>query len=87
MKRKLLLVLATVVLSASPAGAINDRVSPADNCAPDNAQAVGHPAAPQLLGTGQISGFPVAANNPGASTEPNSEGAAAFTQCQAVQTP
>jgi hypothetical protein len=87
MKRKVLFVVTTFVLSASPAGAINDLVSPADNCAPDNAQAVGHPAAPHLLGTGQISAFPVAANTPGASTEPKSEGAAAFTQCPAVNTP
>jgi hypothetical protein len=84
-RRLLLLVVAGLALTASPAAAINDLVSPADNCAPDNAQAVGHRAAPHLLATGQISAFPVAANTPGASTEPNSEIAAAFTACAAAQ--
>ena len=44
-------VLAAVFTSAllvgvviSPALAVNDPLVPGDNCAPDNAQAVGHPA-------------------------------------------
>jgi hypothetical protein len=80
-----LLTAALLALTAGPAGAINDKVSPADDCAPDNAQAVGHSAAPHLLATGQITSFPVAANTPGASTEPNSENAAAFEMCSAAQ--
>jgi hypothetical protein len=51
MKRRLLLVVAALALSAGPAGAINDPFVPAENCAPDHAQAVGHPAAPVLAGT------------------------------------
>jgi hypothetical protein len=74
-------VLAAVLISAlilgvmsTPAFAINDVLVPADNCAPDNAQAVGHPAAPHLRATGQV--FPpVSENNPGVS-----EGAQADVQ-------
>jgi hypothetical protein len=51
MKRVLLMVVAALALSAVPAGAINDPFVPGDNCAPDNAQTVGHPAAPVLAGT------------------------------------
>ena len=55
MKRRLLLVVAVVVaalaLSVGPAGAINDPFVPGDNCAPAQAQAVGHPAEPVLVGT------------------------------------
>jgi hypothetical protein len=51
MKRMLLLVVAALGLSAAPAGAINDPFVPGDNCAPAQAQAVGHPAAPVLAGT------------------------------------
>jgi hypothetical protein len=51
MKRLLLMVVAALALSAAPAGAINDPFVPGDNCAPAQAQAVGHPAAPVLAGT------------------------------------
>jgi hypothetical protein len=51
MKRKLLLVAAIFALSAAPATAINDPFVPAEDCAPDNSQAVGHPAAPVLAGS------------------------------------
>jgi hypothetical protein len=71
-------VLAAVFTSAllvgvvsSPAMAINDAAVPAEDCAPDNAEAVGHPAADNLRATGQIGpAFPVAANNPGVSEGP-----------------
>jgi hypothetical protein len=47
-------VLAALVIGlvfTGGAAAINDPFVPAENCAPDNAQAVGHPAAPVLAGT------------------------------------
>ncbi len=56
-----------LALTAAPALAINDARVPAENCAPDNAQAVGHPAADNLQQTGQVSP-PASANNPGVST-------------------
>jgi hypothetical protein len=59
----LLLVVAVLVLSAVPAGAINDPFVPGDNCAPDHAQTVGHPAAPVLAGT------PAGVPGPGNSSE------------------
>jgi hypothetical protein len=63
MKRVLLIVVAALALSAVPAGAINDPFVPGDNCAPDNAQTVGHPAAPVLAGT------PAGVPGPGNSSE------------------
>jgi hypothetical protein len=39
----------------SPALAINDALVPAENYAPANADAVGHPAASALVQTGQVS--------------------------------
>jgi hypothetical protein len=51
---KRLVVLGTLAAGfafAGGAAAINDPFVPGDNCAPDNAQAVGHPAAPVLAGT------------------------------------
>ena len=50
----LLRVLTPGVMS-SPALAINDALVPAENYAPANADAVGHPAASALVQTGQVS--------------------------------
>jgi hypothetical protein len=50
----LLRVLMPGVMS-SPALAINDVLVPAENYAPANADAVGHPAASALVQTGQVS--------------------------------
>jgi hypothetical protein len=69
MRRGLVMVvlaLAGLLAAASPAFAINDIVVPAGNCAAPNSQAVGHPAAPVLLGI--FGGLPVSENTPGAST-------------------
>lgn len=51
MKRLALLVAAGAFLVSAPAGAVNDPFVPAENCAPDHAQAVGHPAAGVLADT------------------------------------
>jgi hypothetical protein len=62
----LVLVGVLLAVTAAPALAINDARVPAENCAPDNAQAVGHPAAPTLKAL--FGALPVSANNPGVST-------------------
>ena len=51
MKRIALIGALLALLAPAPAGAINDPFVPAENCAPNNAQAVGHPAFPVLTGT------------------------------------
>jgi hypothetical protein len=67
-------VVAGVLLTAlmlgavsGPALAINDALVPAEDCAPANAEAVGHPAASALVQTGQVSP-PASRENPGVST-------------------
>ena len=62
----LLCVLMLGVIS-SPALARNDALVPAEDCAPANAEAVGHPAASALVQTGQVSP-PASRENPGVST-------------------
>jgi opacity protein-like surface antigen len=69
MKRLLIAAaLATSVLAASAAAtlAVNDPLVPGDNCAPDNAQAVGHPAFVHQPPQG--ANPPFSSNNPGVST-------------------
>ncbi|MFL5685396.1 MAG: hypothetical protein ACJ77D_05020 [Chloroflexota bacterium] len=69
MKRLLVgMTLAGSVLlaSAAPALAVNDPLVPGDNCAPSNAQAVGHPAF--LHQQPQGANPPFSSNNPGVST-------------------
>jgi hypothetical protein len=70
-------VLAAVLTSAilvgvvgSPALAVNDPLVPGDNCAPDNAQAVGHPALTnnQTPDDSTAANPPFSSNNPGVST-------------------
>jgi hypothetical protein len=68
LKRVLFAAAVSLTLGAAPAQAIHDPVVPAGPCAAANSEAVGHPAAPHLLETGQITGFPVSAHTPGAST-------------------
>ena len=50
----------------SPVLAVNDPLVPGDNCAPDNAQAVGHPAFVHQQPQG--ANPPFSSNNPGVST-------------------
>ena len=57
-----------MALMATPALAINDALVPAENCAPANAQAVGHPAATRGLAQTPQVGPPASADNPGVST-------------------
>ena len=68
--KKLLIsaALAASVLAASvgTALAVNDPLVPGDNCAPDNAQAVGHPAFVHQRPQG--ANPPFSSNNPGVST-------------------
>jgi len=66
-------VLAAVLTSAllvggvsSPALAVNDPLVPGDDCAPDNAQAVGHPALAHQQPQG--ANPPFSLKNPGVST-------------------
>jgi hypothetical protein len=66
------LVVAAVLAASALAGsvgqalAVNDPLVPGDNCAPANAQAVGHPAL--LNQQPQGANPPFSSNNPGVST-------------------
>lgn len=62
-------LLSALMLGAisGPALAINDALVPAEDCAPANSEAVGHPAASALVQTGQVSP-PASRENPGVST-------------------
>jgi hypothetical protein len=53
---------------AGPASAVNDPFVPAEDCAPANAQAVGHPAVANQADNPQGANPPFSSNNPGAST-------------------
>ena len=75
------LMAAMLTVMAVPALAINDSLVPAENCAPDNAQAVGHPALLTGLAQTDQVGPPASANNPGVST-----GALGQAQSNAVGT-
>jgi len=66
MKRVAALAALVLGLTAAPAFAVNDARVPAENCAPDNAEAVGHPAAGNEQ-SDQVSP-PFSDNNPGQST-------------------
>ena len=65
-------VLATSALLvgsvSSTALAINDPIVPGDNCAPENAQAVGHPASSNNQTPAWAANPPFSLNNPGVST-------------------
>ncbi len=74
MKRLVVLVLLSLGLAAPQALAVNDPVVPGDNCAPANAQAVGHPALVNNQTPSTAANPPFSINNPGAST--GAEGAA-----------
>jgi hypothetical protein len=68
MKRVVVLVGVLAALAAPSAGAVNDPIVPGDNCAPANAQAVGHPAAANNQ-TPDFAANPLfSENNPGVST-------------------
>jgi hypothetical protein len=68
MKRLTLLFALVVGVGAPSALAVNDPVVPAENCAPDNAQAVGHPAIAANQTPATAANPPFSRNNPGAST-------------------
>ncbi len=53
---------------SSPSLATDDRFVPAQNCAPDKAEAVGHPAASTALAETEQVDPPASANNLGEST-------------------
>jgi hypothetical protein len=53
---------------SSTALAVNDPLVPGDNCAPDNAQAVGHPALANNQTPETAANPPFSSNNPGVST-------------------
>ena len=57
-----------LALMATPALAINDALVPAENCAPANAEAVGHPAAMTGLAQTPQVAPPASRENPGVST-------------------
>jgi len=63
MKRLVVLGLAIAAACAPSAGAVNDPLVPAEDCAPDHAQAVGHPAF--LHQQPQGANPPFSSNNPG----------------------
>jgi hypothetical protein len=67
---KHLVLLACLVFGAlaAPAGAVNDPFVPAEDCAPANAQAVGHPAFANQADNPQGANPPFSSNNPGASS-------------------
>ena len=60
--------LLLVGVVCSPALAVNDPLVPGDNCAPDNAQAVGHPASANNQTPQTAANPPFSSNNPGVST-------------------
>jgi hypothetical protein len=70
--KRLVAVLATsallVATVSSTALAVNDPIVPGDNCAPDNAQAVGHPASSNNQTPETAANPPFSSNNPGVST-------------------
>jgi hypothetical protein len=68
MKRLALLAAAGAFLVPAPAGAVNDPFTPADNCAPDNAEAVGHPSLTNNQTPATAANPPFSLNNPGQST-------------------
>ena len=53
---------------SSTALAVNDPIVPGDNCAPDNAQAVGYPASANNQTPKTAANPPFSSNNPGVST-------------------
>jgi hypothetical protein len=70
--KRIVAVLATSALLvgavSSPVLAVNDPLVPGDNCAPDNAQAVGHPALANNQTPETAANPPFSSNNPGEST-------------------
>jgi hypothetical protein len=70
--KRIVAVLATSALLvgavSSPVLAVNDPLVPGDNCAPDNAQAVGHPASVNNETPETAANPPFSSNNPGVST-------------------
>ena len=68
MKRLAVGAMIVFALSAPTAGAVNDPLVPAENCAPNNAEAVGHPAAANNQTPATAANPPISRNNPGEST-------------------
>jgi hypothetical protein len=68
MKRFVVMAGMIGALLAPSAGAVNDPLVPGDNCAPANAQAVGHPAAANNQTPDSAANPLFSLNNPGVST-------------------
>ena len=68
MKRFVVAVALVLTLSAPSALAVNDPLVPAENCARDSAQAVGHPAFTDNQTPPTAANPPFSRNNPGEST-------------------
>jgi hypothetical protein len=68
MKRFVVTVALCAAFSAPSALAVNDPLVPAENCAPDNAEAVGHPASANNQTPVTAANPPFSSNNPGEST-------------------
>lgn len=66
-RRVALLVAFLLGLAAASASAVNDPVVPGDDCAPPNAQAVGHPSFPNNQTPTWAANPPFSVNNPGQS--------------------
>lgn len=86
MKRSLVALALFAALSAPSALAVNDPLVPAEDCAPDNAQAVGHPAFANNQTPSTAANPPFSTNNPGASTGADGQAnAEATANCAGVQ--
>ena len=68
MKRFVVAVALLAAFSAPSAIAVNDPLVPAENCAPDNAEAVGHAALANNQTPPTAANPPFSRNNPGEST-------------------
>jgi hypothetical protein len=68
MRKFVVAVALAFTLLAPSALAVNDPLVPAENCAPDNAQAVGHPALTNNQTPPTAANPPFSRNNPGEST-------------------
>ena len=68
MRRFVVVAVLVLTFSAPSALAVNDPLVPAENCAPANAEAVGHPALTNNQTPTTAANPPFSRNNPGEST-------------------
>jgi hypothetical protein len=85
--RKLFVAVALLLMLWAPSAlAVNDPLVPAENCAPDNAQAVGHPAFTTNQTPATAANPPFSLNNPGESTGAQGQAnSAATANCPGAQ--